>query len=681
MTVIQNPFPTSEITSSDVEICTGTSTDVSISFTGVAPYTFTYTDGTTPVTIYNFEEDNYNISASENGTYEVTYLKGGGGCVGTDLTGIANISVNALPSSVINIDNTVICEGETTDIPINFTGNAPWTFTYSIDGIDQAPITTSDNPYVLNTGIGGEYAVTALSDASLTGECFTGTTQVTVTPLPTSNIISNDVTTCENETTNITIELTGEAPWDLTYTLDGINPVTIYDIYTNPYSLTVQDSGLYEITALSGKSCDGTVFNGNCIVTANPLPTATIIEGNTEFMVREGETMDFNLELTGEAPWTYTYVIDLENPVAITTSNSSNTITSSIEGTYEIVEVSDVNCTNYWSDGYPDIKYDPSPTSLISCDDTLICGADSTEIQIDLTGVAPWSITYTVDGENPTEINTSETPFILEVSNPALYKVTKLSDAELEGSQMLGEALITAKPLPFINLGVDTAICENARITLNSGSYSEYLWNNGSNTQTIVVDSEGTYSVIITDENNCENSDEILVHVNPVPVSDFTFTENNLEVNFTNTSLNANTFMWDFGDSKTSTDMNQTHTYSDPGNYNVVLTSSNLECGDSITTKTVSAISTSIANNQFKNDINVYPNPTAGIVTIEFDNQQMLGSILEIRNIAGQRVYYKKIDSKQFTEKIDLSNQAKGIYALNILFKDHIYSKKIILSK
>ncbi|PLX12485.1 MAG: hypothetical protein C0597_13225 [Marinilabiliales bacterium] len=100
-----------------------------------------------------------------------------------------------------------------------------------------------------------------------------------------------------------------------------------------------------------------------------------------------------------------------------------------------------------------------------------------------------------------------------------------------------------------------------------------------------------------------------------------------------------------------------------------------------MTTKTVSAISTSIANNQFKNDINVYPNPTAGIVTIEFDNQQMLGSILEIRNIAGQRVYYKKIDSKQFTEKIDLSNQAKGIYALNILFKDHIYSKKIILSK
>ena len=101
ITVTQNPFPTSEITSGDVEICSGTNTEVSISLTGIAPFTFIYTDGTTPITIINNELNPYNISASENGTYEVTYLRGGGGCVGSSMTGTAIINTNTLPSSVI----------------------------------------------------------------------------------------------------------------------------------------------------------------------------------------------------------------------------------------------------------------------------------------------------------------------------------------------------------------------------------------------------------------------------------------------------------------------------------------------------------------------------------------------------------------------------------------------------
>src|SRR5690606_30027799 len=33
-------------------------------------------------------------------------------------------------------------------VTVTFTGTAPWIFSYSIDGIEQAPITTSDNPYL-----------------------------------------------------------------------------------------------------------------------------------------------------------------------------------------------------------------------------------------------------------------------------------------------------------------------------------------------------------------------------------------------------------------------------------------------------------------------------------------------------------------------------------------------------
>jgi PKD repeat protein len=679
--VTQNPFPTSTITSGDVEICTGTNTDVAISFTGVTPYTFTYTDGTTPVTINNYEANSYNINTSENGTYEVTYLSGGGGCVGSSFTGTANINVNALPSSVITSDDIVICEGETTDIEIEFTGTAPWTFTHSINGIDQTPVITSNNPHLLTTETEGIYTITALSDASSTGICFTGSTNVSITTLPTSNIISTDITLCEGESTDINIELTGMAPWDLTYTVNGINPVTITGINTSPYILATQDPGLYEVTALIGNNCSGTTFTGNAVVNVNPLPTAVINEGNDQYLVREGETMDFSLELTGESLWTYTYVIDLENPVTITTNNSSNVITSSLEGTYEVIEISDVNCTNYRSEGYPDIKYDPSPTSLISSGNMIICEEGFADIQIDLLGIPPWSITYTKDGLNPIEVSASTSPYILSVTEPGLYEVTKLTDANLTGTQMLGEAIISIEPLPQVNLGIDTAICESTTITLNAGLFTEYLWNDGSTARTIDIDSEGTYSVVVKDNNNCENTDEITILVNPLAVSEFTFAENNLEINFSNNSLNASDYLWDFGDYNSSIDINPVHTYSASGNYNVTLTSSNSECRDSTITKSVTAISTSIAGADFENTIKIYPNPSEGLISIDLGNLDHKGLELEIRNLAGQRMFYKKIEKTQSLEKIDLSNLSTGVYTLNVISRDWIHTKKIILSK
>ncbi len=44
-----------------------------------------------------------------------------------------------------------------------------------------------------------------------------------------------------------------------------------------------------------------------------------------------------------------------------------------------------------------------------------------------------------------------------------------------------------------------------------------------------------------------------------------------LNVSFINNSVNANSYMWDFGDNTTSTEENPSHTYSEPGVYEVVL--------------------------------------------------------------------------------------------------------------
>jgi gliding motility-associated-like protein len=54
-------------------------------------------------------------------------------------------------------------------------------------------------------------------------------------------------------------------------------------------------------------------------------------------------------------------------------------------------------------------------------------------------------------------------------------------------------------------------------------------------------------------------------------------------VSFTNTSTNATSYFWEFGDAATSTAVHPSHSYAEPGVYKVCLTASNQGgCNDSI---------------------------------------------------------------------------------------------------
>ncbi len=66
------------------------------------------------------------------------------------------------------------------------------------------------------------------------------------------------------------------------------------------------------------------------------------------------------------------------------------------------------------------------------------------------------------------------------------------------------------------------------------------------------------------------------------PTALFSFTQKELTVNFTNSSLNATSYSWDFGDGKTSTSKNPTHTYSSYGTFKVTLTAKSGTLANSI---------------------------------------------------------------------------------------------------
>jgi len=74
------------------------------------------------------------------------------------------------------------------------------------------------------------------------------------------------------------------------------------------------------------------------------------------------------------------------------------------------------------------------------------------------------------------------------------------------------------------------------------------------------------------------------------PVASFEVDQNEVKapatITFTNTSTNADEFLWNFGDGETTTEMNPTHKYVEGGDYDVTLKAYG-EDDTNITTKTI----------------------------------------------------------------------------------------------
>lgn len=140
-----------------------------------------------------------------------------------------------------------------------------------------------------------------------------------------------------------------------------------------------------------------------------------------------------------------------------------------------------------------------------------------------------------------------------------------------------------------------------------------WLWNFGDASPTATTSVQNpshTYSVqntftvqLIVNTAHCADTVEQPITINVKPTADFTLTPINgcptLTVNFTNTSSNADSYHWDFGNTAVSTATNATNTYSNAGITNAVyivtLTASTAAgCSD---TKTTS--------------VTVFPKPTA----------------------------------------------------------------------
>lgn len=69
-------------------------------------------------------------------------------------------------------------------------------------------------------------------------------------------------------------------------------------------------------------------------------------------------------------------------------------------------------------------------------------------------------------------------------------------------------------PVPSVNLGADSTICDDQSLTLNAENTGGlYTWSNGATTQSITVNTENVYAVTVANAFGCTATDDILVEV------------------------------------------------------------------------------------------------------------------------------------------------------------------------
>ena len=415
------------------------------------------------------------------------------------------------PKGVIS-GTTQICDDgtSTATIKVTLTGTAPWTFVYAIDGVNQAPITTSSSTYTFQSAIAGgsnhTYTLTDLQDAvntTCTGN-YSGSVLISKLTVPSITSIGND-NTCSGQSHSyaITSSVSGTTyKWSRGLTTDisnsavsnqTSNPIT--ETLINTSAATPPTSPIVNYTIIAtAAGCSSAPFT--YALTVNPAPV--VVPTTPAPSICNGIAQNYLIkDNTGTATFKWNRTVATGNPAE--TNQTANPITEALVNTgtsplsvvYVITPTSAANCPgtayNYT------VTVNPTPT-LTSLSTGQICSGNAQNylIKSSVTGSTfSWDRNTATNISNAAVTGQTANPITETLTNTSTttsaavnYAITITTPAGCSNAVPINYG-VTVNPAPTI-----TSVSSDSTCSGQSHSYSitssisgtTYKWSRGTTT-------------------------------------------------------------------------------------------------------------------------------------------------------------------------------------------------------
>jgi trimeric autotransporter adhesin len=601
------------IVSNNSPVCAGTLLKLTGNATSMATYSWTGPNGFTS-SLYN---PIVSASASTNmsGTYTFTVTTSKG-CAKTAST---NVVVNPVPAIPIASSNSPVCAGT----QLVLTGGPDsmalylWTGPHGIKSTLQSPVIASN--YVVATR-SGNYTLKVTNSYNCSNSV---TTAVTINPLPVP-VVTNNGPVCAGTT----LTISGGPDGMTSYSWTG--PKGFTSISENPLhtdSATVAMSGVYYLSIVDLNGCSKTAYTR---ATVNPLPNANVSNNGP---VCSGTSLKLKVSPTSYTTYSWTgpngYTDSIYNPVV------SDHATLDMSGVYYFTATTIKGCVKSSS---TNVTVNPSPTVPTASSNSPVCAGNP----LILTGGPDNMSSYLWTG--PLGIkSTLQSPVIASMyvvatrSGNYTLKVTNSYNC----SNSVSTAVII-NPLPVAAASYSSPLYAGNVLNLYGlpNDMAMYSWTgpnsfsspfqNPTATNSASTKTSGMYRLTVMDINGCTKTTSVNVMLTMLKSAEY------------------------------------------PSDYSVSDTSVSGSPGIKIN-------EISINNTDVSKSIkfNIYPNPTKGLLNIEYSNPGTDKILVEVFNIMGGRIYEKEflIQNSLINTEINLTSNPKGIYLIRInnsLFKDKI---------
>ncbi|MGB0429164.1 MAG: collagen-binding domain-containing protein [Bacteroidia bacterium] len=557
ITITVNPAPSISITKNNDVSCNGAadgSATVTVS-TGTAPYTYSWTSGSTTADANNLTPGTYTVTVTDaNGcsvTEQVTITEP------TELTG-TTATTSATCIDATNGTATVNVQG----------GTQPYSYSWSSGGTAST-----------ETGLGeGTYAVT-VTDAN--GCVFNATVSIDELPAPDFSLyqmdancdegdltvtqgfnvfVENDVTLSTNETEG-TVAMGGDLTLNGQYTIAGHSAGSYYDNSTNDNNpsalvvggkvnynnggINVVNNGFVKICNLSGSN----VFDWD-VQNNQPMNTRISANGvNSNPRINLSTYQSANS--VNSCPIDFTDAFDVLRNTATAFANCTNNVTllptdpnnpSASPSRKKVTLLSGKNVLNLtWSElsSLTEITFNNQP----SASRTLI-------INVDAPGTISWNAPqFAGIGDQHGEFiiwNFANTSTLNMTGSRAIYGTVLAPNADVDDNnqnningQLIAKSLVHrggemhdyffagddsgcgSSCLTEIDNNDEITICDGGEVMIvaSGGNGATYSWSNNSTDSSIIVNTSGTYNVTVTNGNNCPSTKSVIVNVSAISIS------------------------------------------------------------------------------------------------------------------------------------------------------------------